>query len=99
MKSYPLHEKLLIITIMKSANISTGEVYSVYKSLCQKTRQTELTQRRITQMLSEIELSGLISGRMIHQGIHGNTKKFRLTISPDLVKNTLKSELIFEEIL
>jgi cell division control protein 6 len=50
-------------------------------------------------MLSEIELSGLISGRMIHQGIHGNTKKFRLTISPDLVKNTLKSELIFEEIL
>ena len=99
LKSYPLHEKLLIITIMKSANISTGEVYSVYKSLCKKTRQTELTQRRVTQMLSEIELSGLISGRMIHQGIHGNTKKFRLTISPDLVKNTLKSELIFEEIL
>ena len=84
---------------MKSANISTGEVYSVYKLLCKKTRQTELTQRRVTQMLSEIELSGLISGRMIHQGIHGNTKKFRLTISPDLVKNTLKSELIFEEIL
>ena len=99
LKSYPLHEKLLIITIMKSANISTGEVYSVYKLLCKKTRQTELTQRRVTQMLSEIELSGLISGRMIHQGIHGNTKKFRLTISPDLVKNTLKSELIFEEIL
>jgi len=84
---------------MISPNISTGDVYSVYKSFSKNTHQNELTQRRVTQMLSEIELSGLISGRMIHQGIHGNTKKFRLTISPDLVKNTLKSELIFEEIL
>ena len=50
-------------------------------------------------MLNEIELSGLITGRMIHQGIHGNTKKFNLTISPDLVKNTLKSNEIFMDIL
>ena len=50
-------------------------------------------------MLSEIELSGLISGRMIHQGIHGNTKKFNLTIPNDLVKNTLNSEEIFVDIL
>jgi cell division control protein 6 len=50
-------------------------------------------------MLSEIELSGLISGRMIHQGIHGNTKKFNLTVSPELVKNTLKSKETFTEIL
>ena len=50
-------------------------------------------------MLSEIELSGLISGRMIHQGIHGNTKKFNLTISAELIKNTLKPEEIFAEIL
>ena len=99
LKSYPLHEKLLIITIMKSPNISTGDVYSAYKSFCKKTHQNELTQRRITQMLSEIELSGLISGRMIHQGIHGNTKKFNLTIPNDLVKNTLNSEPIFEDIL
>jgi len=99
LKSYPLHEKLLIITIMKSPNISTGDVYSVYKSFCKKTHQNELTQRRTTQMLSEIELSGLISGRMVHQGIHGNTKKFNLTIPNDLVRNTLNSEPIFEDIL
>ncbi len=96
---FSLHEKLLVITIMKSPNISTGDVYSAYKSLCKTIHQNELTQRRVTQMLSEIELSGLISGRMIHQGIHGNTKKFNLTISTDLVKNTLKSEETFVDIL
>ena len=97
--AFSLHEKLLVITIMKSPNISTGDIYSAYKSLCKIIHQNELTQRRTTQMLSEIELSGLISGRMIHQGIHGNTKKFNLTVSPELVKNTLKSEETFTEIL
>ena len=97
--AFSLHEKLLVITIMKSPNISTGDIYSAYKSLCKIIHQNELTQRRVTQMLSEIELSGLISGRMIHQGIHGNTKKFNLTISPELVKNTLKPDEIFAEIL
>ena len=84
---------------MKSPNISTGDVYSGYKSLCKTTQQNVLTQRRVTQMLNEIELSGLISGRMIHQGIHGNTKKFNLTITPDLIKNTLKSDGLLVDIL
>ena len=50
-------------------------------------------------MLNGIELSGLITGKMIHQGVHGNTKKFNLTISPDLIKNTLKANEIFADIL
>ena len=99
LNAFSLHEKLLVITTMKSPNISTGDIYSAYKSLCKTIHQNELTQRRVTQMLSEIELSGLISGRMVHQGIHGNTKKFKLTISPELVKNTLKSEETFLDIL
>ena len=99
LNAFSLHEKLLVITIMKSPNISTGDVYAAYKSLCKVIHQNTLTQRRVTQMLNEIELSGLITGKMIHQGIHGNTKKFNLTISADLVKNTLKSNEILTDIL
>jgi len=99
LRSYPLHEKLLIMAIMKSSEISTGEVYSTYKNLCKDIRQKELTQRRVTQMLSEIEMSGIISGRIVHQGTHGNTKKFRITVSPDMVKSTFKDEMILEDIL
>ena len=39
------------------------------------------------------------TGKMIHQGIHGNTKKFNLTVSADLVKNTLKSNEVLVDIL
>jgi cell division control protein 6 len=99
LKSYPLHEKLVIISVMKASGLSTGEIYSAYKNLCKLTRQKELTQRRITQILSEIEMSGIISGKIIHQGIHGRTKKYALTVSPETVKNTLKNEATLEDII
>jgi len=99
LKSYPLHEKLVIIAVMRAAGSSTGEIYSAYKSLCRAVRQKELTQRRTTQILSEIELSGIISGRLLHQGIHGRTKKYKLTIHPDTIKETFKDDLSLEGVI
>jgi cell division control protein 6 len=99
LKSYPLHEKLVILAIMKAGGSSTGEIYSSYKGLCKIVGKDELTQRRITQMLSEIELSGIISGRLIHQGIHGRTKKYKLTISSEMIKKTFKDDLTLQDII
>ncbi len=99
LKSYPLHEKLVVLAIMKANGSSTGEIYSSYKSLCKIIRQDELTQRRITQMLSEIELSGIINGRLIHQGIHGRTKKYKLTISSEMIKKSFKDDLTLQDII
>ena len=59
LKSYPLHEKLVLLAIMKANGSSTGEIYSSYKNLCKVVGKDGLTQRRVTQMLSEIELSGI----------------------------------------
>jgi len=99
LKSYPLHEKLVVLAIMKANGSSTGEIYSSYKSLCKIIRQDELTQRRITQMLSEIELSGIINGRLIHQEIHGRTKKYKLTISSEMIKKSFKDDLTLQDII
>jgi cell division control protein 6 len=99
LKSFPLHEKLVLIAIMKANGSSTGEIYSSYKNLCKVVGKDELTQRRITQMLSEIELSGIISGRLIHQGIHGRTKKYKLTIASEMIKKTFKDDLTLQDII
>ncbi|HUU47680.1 MAG TPA: AAA family ATPase [Nitrosopumilaceae archaeon] len=99
LKSYPLHEKLVILAIMKAGGSSTGEIYATYKALCKVVGRDELTQRRITQMLSEIELSGIINGRLIHQGIHGRTKKYKLTISSEMIKKTFKDDLTLQDIV
>ena len=99
LKSYPLHEKLLILAIMKANGSSTGEIYTSYKNLCKTVGRDSLTQRRITQMLSEIELSGIISGRLVHQGIHGRTKKYKITIPPDMIKKTFQGDLTLHDIV
>jgi cell division control protein 6 len=84
---------------MKTSGNTTGEIYHSYKNLCKITRQKELTQRRITQMLSEIEMTGLITGKIIHQGMHGRTKKYNLTLNPDTVKKAFKEDLTLEDLL
>ena len=99
LKSYPLHEKLVILAIIKAGGSSTGEIYSSYKALCKTVGRDELTQRRVTQILSEIELSGIISGRLINQGIHGRTKKYKLTISSEMIKKTFKDDLTLQDII
>jgi cell division control protein 6 len=99
LRSYPLHEKLLILAVMKASGLSTGEIYTAYKTLCKTIRQKELTQRRVTQMLSEIEMSGIISGKIVHQGIHGRTKKYSLTIPTDTVKDTFRNEATLEDVI
>ena len=99
LNSYPLHEKLLILAVMKANGNTTGEIYQSYKNLCKVTRQKELTQRRVTQMLSEIEMTGLIAGKIVHQGMHGRTKKFALTLSPETVKKAFREDLALEDLL
>jgi len=99
LNSYPLHEKLLIIAVMRAKGSSTGEIYQSYKGLCKTIRQKEITQRRVTQILGDIELSGLITGKIVHQGMHGRTKKYNLTIQPDVIKKTFKDDLILTDVL
>jgi len=99
LEAFPLHEKLIILAIMKANGSSTGEIYSSYKNLCKVVGRDELTNRRITQMLSEIELSGIITGRLVHQGIHGRTKKYKLEISTEMIKKAFKDELTLKDIL
>lgn|SRR5574338_166434 len=99
LNSYPLHEKLLIIAVMRAKGSSTGEIYQAYKGLCKAIRQKEITQRRVTQILGDIELSGLITGKIVHQGMHGRTKKYNLTIHPDVIKKAFKDDLILTDVL
>ena len=54
LKNSTTHTKLVIVAIIKSKNGNTGEVYEIYSSLCINSEQEPLTQRRITQIISEL---------------------------------------------
>lgn len=99
LKTLPLQKKLTMIAIMRSKGSSTNEIYSTYKNLCQSIGKEELTNRRIKQMLSEIDIAGLISGKLVTQGTHGSTKKYTLEISTEIIKHAFKDDLSLQDIV
>lgn len=92
LKNLPTQNKLVVIAVMKSKNGTTGEVYDTYLSLCKHAEQKPLTQRRMTQIVSELELLGLIATDIINQGRHGRSQKIKITIPTATVKEALKDD-------
>jgi archaeal cell division control protein 6 len=99
LNSLPLHQKILTLAVMRANGSTTGEIYLTYKSLCKTIRQKELTQRRATQILGELEESTLITGKIISQGIHGRTKKYSTTIPPEKIKKAFVDDLSLQDLL
>ena len=92
LKNTTTHNKLVILAIMKSKNGTTGEVYDTYLSLCMAVEQRPLTQRRMTQIVSELELLGLITTDIINQGRHGRSQKIKITIPLTIVREALRED-------
>ncbi len=70
----------------------TGDVYNVYHTLCQKTKTEILTQRRVSDLLAEMDMLGLINATVISKGRHGRTREIRLSI-PEKILGKAKAIL------
>lgn len=76
--------------------VFTGEVYELYKQLCFKTSLTPLTQRRVSDILAEFDMLGIINTRVISKGRYGRTREISLAIPSSTlpqIKKTLEEEL------
>jgi cell division control protein 6 len=62
----------------------TGDVYNLYQDVCDKTRTDILTQRRISDIIAEVDMLGLVNAKVISKGRHGRTREIRLVIPSNL---------------
>ncbi len=99
LKNAPIHHKIVIFAVMRSKNGTTGEVYETYLSLCKLSGQKPLTQRRMTQIISELDLLGLISTDIVNQGRYGRSQKIKVMIPLATVKEALKDDSIFNDLI
>ena len=86
------HTKLVLLAITRSKNGNTGEVYEIYSSLCKNAEQEPLTQRRVTQIISELDQLGLISTDIENRGRYGRSQKIRVTVPLSTVRDALKGD-------
>lgn len=61
-----------------SEPIFTGDIYLLYKDLCNKTNLRPLTQRRVSDVISEFDLLGIINARVISKGRYGRTREVNI---------------------
>ena len=101
LKTLPLHSKLVLCScyLLKQADYGggaiTGNVYEVYYELCNQIQLESLTQRRVSGLISELDIMGILNASVINLGRYGRTKKIKLGISEDVVKGIfLKDEWI-----
>src|SRR3989338_2382065 len=65
----------IISTSSGKQPIFTGTVYEFYKELCTRTDLRRLTQRRLSDIISELDMLGVITARVISKGRYGRTRE------------------------
>jgi cell division control protein 6 len=106
-RTLPNQSKLILYSIIyidkqnKKAGakqaMTTGEVYDIYKELCKKARYSCLTQRRTADLISELDMLGIITARVISKGRHGRTREIQMSSSSRDLLNVLQEDDIFKE--
>jgi len=107
-RTLPAQSKLILTAILlqdkhnkkaeTSSVITTGEVYEIYKELCKKTRTDILTQRRVADLISELDMLGVLNARVISKGRYGRTREINISPSSENLMNILQEDEIFKEL-
>ncbi|MBI2148710.1 ORC1-type DNA replication protein [Candidatus Woesearchaeota archaeon] len=88
----PKQFQLTLLSILDVSDVSdepifTGDIYEVYKSFCSKVGLKPLTQRRISDIIAELDMLGIINARVISKGRYGRTREIKLGIPSSTIPN------------
>ncbi len=102
-RTLPHQSKLVLFAIIllekhTDSNSKTGEVYDVYKQLCQRLDSDQLTQRRVTALISELDMLGIINAVVVSKGRYGRTKEISISKHLDETEAVLTSDSRFAEV-
>lgn len=65
----------------------TGDVYNFYQDICKQYKMDILTQRRVSDIIQEFDMLGIINVRVISKGRGGRMREITLAINDKILKN------------
>ncbi|MCK5149745.1 orc1/cdc6 family replication initiation protein [Candidatus Pacearchaeota archaeon] len=83
---FVLHSIISLSEKNKEEPIFTGDVYNFYQDLCLKNKLEVLTQRRISDIIQEFDMLGIINVRVISKGRGGRMREIRLAITKNIIE-------------
>ncbi|MDA4124848.1 MAG: orc1/cdc6 family replication initiation protein [Thaumarchaeota archaeon] len=94
--SLPVQTKAVLLAVSKfKSGTNTGELYQMYSNTCKKAGLETLTQRRISGILAELDLLGLIEASVVSKGRRGRTKRIQLLIDTKALDKILSEDTTF----
>ncbi|MFC4249559.1 Cdc6/Cdc18 family protein [Natribaculum luteum] len=96
-RTLPTQSKLVLFAIIlleKNGvhSINTGEVFNIYKRLCEEIDADVLTQRRVTDLISELDMLGIVNAVVVSKGRYGRTKEISLSVPLEETEVVLQSD-------
>lgn len=82
---------ILSLHLKQKENIFTGDIYEIYKRVSPKIGLRPLTQRRISDIIAELDMLGIINAKVISKGRHGRTREITVSIPNTILTKTKKS--------
>ena len=73
-------------------NINTGKVFNIYKRLCQEIDADVLTQRRVTDLISELDMLGIVNAVVVSKEHIGRNKEISLSVPIEETEVVLRSD-------
>ncbi|MEK6844651.1 MAG: orc1/cdc6 family replication initiation protein [Nanoarchaeota archaeon] len=67
-------------------SIFTGDVYNYYEELCLKNKMEVLTQRRVSDIIQEFDMLGIINVKVISKGRGGRMREIKLSITKSITE-------------
>lgn len=102
----PLQQKIVLFSILINEknglrNITTGEVYSTYEFACKSAVEKPLTTRRVSSLISDLDMQGLISAKTISRGRQGRSKRINSCLPPsfDAIQVMQASDAVMEDVV
>ena len=89
-RAQPKQSKLVIVSILRiygkgNKDMQTGEVYRVYEDFAAQNGLKTLTQRRVSDLISELDILGVINASVISKGRYGRTRTINIHLSDKIV--------------
>jgi archaeal cell division control protein 6 len=100
-KTLPTQSKLVLLGILlneekNNGRLTTGDVYETYRDLCKIVGVACLTQRRVTDLISELDMLGVIHARVKSFGRGGRTKEIEAAVPLAETMRTLEEDEILQ---
>ena len=105
-RNLPLQQKLVLFSVIINEknglrNISTGEVYGTYEMACLNAGERALTSRRVSSLIRELDMIGIVSAKTTSRGRHGMSKRINTSLPPgfDVLEIMRSSEPLMEPVI